>query len=460
LHIKKKMKKIFIGLITSIILFGCDDSDKTAVNSSVSHEKSAHVYPRCSNRAQQKNQQYRCSDLADASAIITESSDAPLRLDIRQGNHQASALLFRKGGTFSNIAVTPSGSLFAAGGAGLQISAKHAAQEEWNTRFYSRFSNRFRDIEFIDDQLGFAVGYRDDIFRTQDAGLSWERFNKIALTPADKPFGDIMSYLDDELYSLKFDAEMYSITFNQRGYGVIVGEHGLLQSEDGGQTWQRVATELPKFHALQEATFADENHGWIVGTPNIVLHSSDAGKHWQRIDLDREGFNVHFMSVSFSSQAYGCIAGNAKTTVFANNRSIKGGPRVFCTKDAGATWQRSNVVIPDGKESGWLTRLVMKNPTEGWMVSTAGIIFNTVDGGDNWQIWLDITELDNDSLTDAAFWGVTLSEDRGWAVGFAEVEHDLSIKRQLGYGESFNDRKIQSPIIISWSLSDSTHIAQ
>ncbi len=61
---------------------------------------------------------------------------------------------------------------------------------------------------------------------------------------------------------------------------VAAGDRGtILLSDDQGASWRSVASGTDEL--LTSATFISPTEGWLVGQDSTILHTSDAGLHWQ-----------------------------------------------------------------------------------------------------------------------------------------------------------------------------------
>jgi photosystem II stability/assembly factor-like uncharacterized protein len=106
-----------------------------------------------------------------------------------------------------------------------------------------------RDLWFLDERTGWAVGHDGLVLRTQDGGTTWER-----LPP----------FTHNRLRSLRFlDAQ----------HGWICGDASpsdpgvLFATTDGGTTWQRVALDAPDLHRFAESP----SRLWLVGKGGAIL---------------------------------------------------------------------------------------------------------------------------------------------------------------------------------------------
>jgi len=96
------------------------------------------------------------------------------------------------------------------------------------------------DIDFIDESIGYAVGWWGEAFRTNDGGVSWE----ILPTPnSDDKFTDIYLIGPDELWvSTTNDVVYYSATAGQSWSVLDIGSNGFgtfssIAAFPGGDAW-------------------------------------------------------------------------------------------------------------------------------------------------------------------------------------------------------------------------------
>jgi photosystem II stability/assembly factor-like uncharacterized protein len=205
---------------------------------------------------------------------------------------------------------------------------------------------------------------------TTDGGVSWERapvdarsnptVGLATLASVCATEGGIVlscgSGLSSELCLLSEDSGSSWADVSDRVIGVHVAcagprnlwvlrsrGTGLLQSVDGGATWNDRFDHLPDdFHGeLNAVVFADGRHGWLVGTMDgrpAILHTADGGDSWTRQDVPSELRGavtaVAFVD-AFSGVAVGGEAALPTSTPFA-----------LRTRDGGRTWERG--AVPDG----------------------------------------------------------------------------------------------------------------
>lgn len=88
-----------------------------------------------------------------------------------------------------------------------------------------------------------------------------------------------------KLVALPTDANFLDISFANPQHGWLVGTNStLMETTDGGKTWEPRTLELDQVYRFTSISFSD-NEGWIAGQPSLLLHTTDAGKSWSRVPL-------------------------------------------------------------------------------------------------------------------------------------------------------------------------------
>jgi photosystem II stability/assembly factor-like uncharacterized protein len=98
------------------------------------------------------------------------------------------------------------------------------------------------------------------------------------------------SYNPWAVISLPTEANLLDIAFtNDPQHGFLVGSNAtLLESHDGGDTWQPLTLALEDDrYRFDSVSFAGQE-GWIAGEPSLLLHTTDEGRSWSRIPLSEK----------------------------------------------------------------------------------------------------------------------------------------------------------------------------
>jgi len=154
----------------------------------------------------------------------------------------------------------------------------------WQVQLSQSHEPLLHDIQFINGNLGFAVGESGRILKTSNGGNDW--IEKMA----------------DHFY------HFYGVSFVNEHTGFVVGEYlGLphvstvFSTNDGGETWtnQTFGTD----ESLLDVYFIDEYNGWAVGgtaTSASLLYTNDGGLNWMYSETgsDKALSSVHFLDLN------------------------------------------------------------------------------------------------------------------------------------------------------------------
>lgn len=235
----------------------------------------------------------------------------------------------------------------------------------------------FVKVNFFDNSNGIAVG--SDIYRTSDAGLSW--------TASASPNGN------------HYDLEILdSTTCLVSGYPV-----GLIKSTDRGTTFTVLVNQNPN-EVYGLLSFIDENVGYTCGygggSSIHTLKTTDGGNTWSTLVDSSQVANPTVMeAMSFVSE----------------NTGFKGGwynGHLQKSVDGGNHW--SFVNIADSIQYIQILDFHIEADQPGAYYASGwyGEIVKSTDGGDNWF------ELNSDLSTTTSLYGIYfIDEQTGWAVG-------------------------------------------
>jgi len=271
--------------------------------------------------------------------------------------------------------------------------------------------DNIKSIYFIDDQIGWIAGDRDNfiggsgsalILKTTNGGKIWE--SKYYLYSNENYISCIYFKNDSIGWSNSVSNEL---------------DAGL-KSTDGGETWE--LTNL----FFNSMIFIDENTGWTAG--NSIMKTTDGGETWL------EKSSIGGSSVYFADEFTGWVAGSNGNIL----KTIDGGETWVC-KTSGTTrdltsikFYQSNIGFCVGKEGTilsstnggetWISKnwnssenlnsISITNSTTSWIAGDNGTVLHSSDLGNTWAI---NNQLTTNSLESIFF----IDENTGWVSGLS-----------------------------------------
>ncbi|TMA60112.1 MAG: hypothetical protein E6J80_02730 [Deltaproteobacteria bacterium] len=265
------------------------------------------------------------------------------------------------------------------------------------------------DVKFVDRERGWAVGHWGTILFTDDGGRHWvERPLSLALEergpiePAalhdviDPGTGEVVAkagqLLTKELIAeiarrrisgvrIREDIVLNAVFFLDQAHGWIAGERGLvLRTENGGETWERVALPRPPTKqgeaAAEEELMTEEElaafgvvapppslygiffvsplQGWVVGQEGTIARTQDGGHQWEfQPSETREAL----YDVGIEGDT-GWIAGDKGTVLVSTN--------------GGMRWERKELGLE--YRLSWLRRLAVVSGDHAFLVGADGLV--------------------------------------------------------------------------------------
>lgn len=265
-----------------------------------------------------------------------------------------------------------------AGDSGYLASTTDGGQT-W-TKYPLNTTEDINEIYFRNDDNGYLVAGRK-MFITRDAGKTWQE-TRIYRT------GEFGSGTP-EFLSIRFSDKKrgYAIgsLLRQSGGEDIVVDSLLMRTEDGGDTWKRIA--VPTKTELFHLDFSGNSHGWIVGDGGVILATTDSGTTWIK---QTSGTSLPLYNVDFRDDKDGYIVGKTGT--------------ILRTSDGGSTWEK---VETNFKET--FMRVDFADDKNGWVVGYKGDILRSNDKGKTW--------VRQESGTRDHLYGLFMDKKFGWAVG-------------------------------------------
>ncbi len=275
-------------------------------------------------------------------------------------------------------------------------------------------------VKFNNSTSGWVVGRNGTILSTIDGGTTWTEQD----SEVNYDLYDIVSIGSDNYFAF--------------------GTLGLLESTDGGTSWELTPTNIVDIPSFLDMTFVNDNLGFAIGNAGAIIRTQDGGDTWNYRRRNQENaVSEWFTNVQFINDSVGwCVgatgappydglllktndAGDTwETRIFdADLPPIASGIEdfifidsfngwfvadvdIFKTSDGGSIWDRQSPLT-----STILNSISFVDSVNGWVVGMSGTILRTIDGGEEWENMTDTLLTTN--LFDVQF----VTDSIGWVVG-------------------------------------------
>ena len=209
----------------------------------------------------------------------------------------------------------------------------------------------FRNIEFLNENIGFVGTLNNNFYKTTNGGTTWTKVSNIVPNiPA----------------ICGLDAVGTSTVY---GCGAWFSPAYVIKSTDSGNTWKFIDMSAYAT-ALVEVLFIDENVGFVSGGDNdgaVILKTTNGGETWTQIYRTNEPGDYVWKMQLFEDH----------NKMFCSIESETQG-KLLKTLDGGITWQTKN--FPDH----YVQAVGFVSETHGWMGGHNSGFMETFDGGNTW----------------------------------------------------------------------------
>ncbi|MEW8626353.1 MAG: YCF48-related protein [Candidatus Thiodiazotropha sp.] len=155
-------------------------------------------------------------------------------------------------------------------------------------------------VQFVDDNLGWAVGHDELILHSRDGGQTWRR-----------------QHDDPDAYG-----PLLGLHMRDAQAGIAVGAYGrLLSTRDGGRHWQPLSLGADDRH-IYDIAWLDNGRSVIVGESGLIALSTDNGKAWR------------ILKSPYAGSLYGLLAWSDRVLIAFGMRG-----HILRSKDGGETWR-------------------------------------------------------------------------------------------------------------------------
>ena len=159
---------------------------------------------------------------------------------------------------------------------------------------------------------------------------------------------------------------LHTIDFVEVLYGWAAGENGtIVHTNDAGYHWEPQQSNVNS--TINSISFRDRFSGWAVGgdgTEGVILYTEDGGNYWQEHSYHTEG---NLNSIMFLDDQYGWACGANGIIIYTTN--------------GGINWFDQITPVTET-----LHDITMLDILTGFAVGDNGTILKTIDGGEVWSL--------------------------------------------------------------------------
>lgn len=264
-----------------------------------------------------------------------------------------------------------------------------------------------KSVYFTDNETGFVGGVNGGIYKTTNAGQSWDKQttpvtssvsglfftssstgfavggqNSCSGTGCVPPGGFILRTTNGgktwtKIYTPSKPLEVTSVWFVNSSTGYCTNGTRILKTNNGGDTWSEY--DLGDIGGLlMQVRFADSKNGFAVALFDKIAKTTDGGNTWQ------------VTSPQFDEGYYGVASANGTIYVAGQKKIIK-------STDNGATWTMLNNAPTNMFSIYFLNAkkglaLGVGNYSGGDFGYSYASLYATSDGGDTWSGSSDIKD--------------------------------------------------------------------
>lgn len=280
---------------------------------------------------------------------------------------------------FSQFAFTIDENSMLIGDSDLNLLISHDTGESWETLPYPG-SEWIKDVDFLNEDEGFAMTIRGTVWKTADGGMSWDSLFSTTET--------------------SFNLEMLNASD-----GYIFGRKKLQKTMDAWQNWESL--DITDFNAtsIKGAEVISPTEMYAIASAPTIYRSTDDGLTWEDIDLPNYIYNssqklkvkddgAPWVTTTYKTLAKRISGTNEFIDVFAADKhnlrythmldDLNGfaggsGYNLLKTSDGGHTWTLGNNHGPHNH--------AMAEDSQGNLYYCRGYggVYKSTDSGANWN---------------------------------------------------------------------------
>lgn len=267
------------------------------------------------------------------------------------------------------------------------------------------------NLFFLNENIGWIITANGSIFKTTNAGHTWQSQNSGVSTP------------------------LKSITFTDSENGIVVGNGGvILKTINGGNTWQLVPSGVT--NDISTVKFVGNSTGWAVGDKYTILKSTNNGATWNIINSNNSlPSSDIYLDLQFTDDNTGFLLGRSQT----DSKSF-----VLKTINGGQSWDTTKTGT-----IGELRSISFINNNEGWIgvQKLNSTTSKTTDGGLTWTEFPSCDGVPNINCETSMNSIHFINAQTGWMITHQTGgSSNITIRKTIDGGATFTTDLRFSPI--------------
>jgi photosystem II stability/assembly factor-like uncharacterized protein len=203
---------------------------------------------------------------------------------------------------------------------------------QWQ-KLESKTKASFRAMDVVNKKVIWAGGTQNTVLHSKNGGKTWD--NQKVGTETILDFRGIKAF--DKKTAIVVSAGLAQDA-----------QAKMFKTTDGGKSWKLVFETNQKGVFLDGIAFFDKMHGLVIGDPinneAYVLETKDGGETWQRLSTSL------FPALKAGEASF--AASNSCLVTFENSAWYAFQSRMLHTSDKGRSWKIQKTNFPSGPTSG------------------------------------------------------------------------------------------------------------